>query len=406
MENRNNYIFLFITIILVIICSIFISVELLKGNKKDNTNTTKICVYKENNLYKISKSNLICSGNNIKLTFDSDNPEFYPSKTPYILFVDNNIIKILDVDREKVIKTDLTPKDYSLDKSNVLVKNNNIYGIVLKQNVLISKDSLKDNNLTLYSLNNKKLYNDNYAIDCIDDKCEYIYLPKLTIEKMYNSNTIKIDVLDIKKNKIVTITDKTIEYNDELNSKESSTYFRCENNLLVYNEPYKIYERIYNINSFKMIKEYIPKTLWASTSKEIVINNNNILEVYDHTGKLLKKINKYKNILEINKDLIILLAKDTIKYIKVYDAVNEEKEKDTNIIFKDNIEITKIEYIPLDDILKIYCYDDSISKETLINICNNEEKEYVENIYVYQKIYEYNLLTNIFTEKETCALNE
>ena len=225
-------------------------------------------------------------------------------KKNYVLYNDNNILKVYSVKEDKIYVSDITRSEYKGGYIEVDEKTGKLLGVSFFLN--------GTRYMEFYSfLNNKRIYENTYrTITFINDK----YLSG-TIEKdgIFSS----VELVDINEGKVIKR-----EINDSLSEDDyySADFIQYNENgndfyiLIVYIGDHYEYKKIYNNNFDEIISFGNDTKLPCYVSfdnNQVYVVNDNMVYVYDNKGKLINKSIKYERIYKVAE-----------KYIIAYDGHN------------------------------------------------------------------------------------
>ncbi len=408
---KDKKIIIIIIVALIIIISLGI-VFYLKSSNHANKNETNInettepivgnyeykiyykdsSYYDENNYYYKNNPNENWNGP-IKIGTDSKNVSMLDyTFDKYILYHDSDAMKIYNVQEKKsiVLNDKYMRYDeisyelvYASDKKELL-------GYMVKKGY----DSIKG----FYSLKqNKMLYKDTYSdMILVDDK----YLSGLVSEAKKDKagyrydHYVRVDLLSTSEEKIVKSEkcSSNDENEDMLFSKSNNFYVLLEGM-----ESGQHYKKIYDEN-LNEILSFSTKVYYYNFSigkdKNIYVMDKNIVNVYDKTGKLIKKIDSYDTVYRVF-DKYIVAKKDSTLIVTTKDG--EDKEISTLNGKKVYFSNSYLYENDMQEEIIIEVIDTSVSKKTVFDNYKNDKdtidrmekyEEYTDCNYGYQYIYD------------------
>ena len=222
----------------------------------------------------------------------------------YVLYNDNNILKVYSVKEDKIYVSDITRSEYRAGFVEVDEKTGKLLGVSFFPN--------GTSYMEFYSfLNNKRIYENTYSrITIVNDK----YLSG-SIEK--DGILSSIELVDINDGKVIKreINDSSSE--DDYDGADFIQYNENGNDfyiLIVYEGDHYEYKKIYNNNLDEIISFGNDNKLpWyvSFDNNQVYVVNDNMVYVYDNKGKLINNSIKYESIYEVAE-----------KYIIAYDGHN------------------------------------------------------------------------------------
>ncbi len=108
-----------------------------------------------------------------------------------IVIIDNNIIKVYKIKENKLYDTGLSTKEYDIylydDTENVIEDGDTLIGLVLGEPVMENEEY---EYYSLYLTKNKKVYGYYNFIECMDEKCNNVYLGNKTSKTTFDINVL------------------------------------------------------------------------------------------------------------------------------------------------------------------------------------------------------------------------
>ena len=377
-----------ITILTILIISILFIVLFAKiyTSNKPNNNTTppkenKDIKYEDTSTFskelvlcKIDRYNIVeytndCQEEKLTIKTKSNNTKFffeqsYIGDNDYLVYTDDNIIKIYDLTEKKSINTNLSINNYN--PTELLVTDKVVKGLTLLN---IKNEDTKY--AEYYSFKqNKLLYENKYAttdnFSTLFGNYIYTYVAENNYYKLY--------ILDTEKEKVL------LELKDYFDSNDS--YINHVNKIndnyvnIYYSENENIHTLLYNSKMQKVDENFDDYSF--SDKDGIMILKGNIVYVYDNNSKIIKKIDKYNNILDIIDNKIVLTENERIVLVDL-----DGNKTNTDIPF------TSIDHLQFasDNI-----YDDN---KTIIFVIKTKVNDIDKYIKEYEKLGD-----NMYTAKQ------
>ena len=362
------------------------------------TNKILVCISNDSDetIYKVVNNKKDCKGKTKEIktkTKEANIVNVYSSESNFIPLYDE-YIKFYDLNKNNLINTFISYEDYTLN--NLYEQGKKIYGIVLEkrnQDNIDEEDDEEENDyietnienieLSFYSFSNSNLYGHYNFIECIDNKCDYVYLGNK------KDNKVIIKLLNPTSDKLYNIDDNATYFEEY--SEYSNTYFNYYNGYLSYFNAMDNNHRKAFTNDLKEIdKDY--EFISDQDSKIIISKKENIL-VYDLKGNLKTSV-KLGKVLELGVSYAIINDNNQISYITYNDIFNDKKElTKTDIKIKDSDKYDKsYEYVSDNGNeavgLEIRIIDTSKTEKDKIKLCSN----YEEGINYYN-VYDYSYKT-------------
>ena len=390
-----------ISILLVISCTCSI-IGTVKHFKNDNNNLSD---NKEINKTKEDNKNNVESKEESKISegeleteeeYESEEEEEILSyvepktiiKDALPVFNNYKIIKANDANFEKVIKenglkvcTDCSDDDFE-------------FTVLIDKNYKEKKGVAYPNNLAFYDSINEKIYVGYAFIDNIDDNTIYLgnYNPGDYTAKdySYDDGSVRIDVLQIDEDKIITVDLKAPVYGDNLDSHEYYAYFRTAGNYMIYSNKLLLDSKLNVIQN--KFDDYC-----INENNQLIIKKKNKITIYENNLELLKE-KEIENIEMLSEEYILLNDNSSLKLLSYDDIINDE-----NNVINTGIKLgkkQKIYYIEVEEKISIIIEDESKSEKEIEKIC---EGNYGDTSYGIK--YSYDIDSKKLSKKNIC-INE
>ena len=319
------------------------------------------------------------------------------------VFNDYKIIKVND-DFDKVIK------DNGLEVDGETVYGD--YDVDIAYTILIDKNYKEidgvyySNDMAFYDEKNKKIYSGYAFIDVISNNIVYLgnYDPgDYTKEDYsYDDGSVRIDVLQIDEDKIITVDLKAPVYGDNLDSHESYTYFKTAGNYIIYSG--RLYDKeLSGVNyifdeKLNIIQNKI-NNYYINENDELIIKKKDTITIYENNLKLLKE-KTIKNISNLSEKYVLLNEKSTLKLLSYEDIINEK-----NNIINTGIKLSKkqeVYNIYEEDKISIIIEDKSKSEKDIKKICKKDYNNGMITSYGIE--YTYDINNKKLSQKNYCIV--
>lgn len=321
--------------------------------------------------------------------------------------------------------------DTPIVSKNIKTESTSINCISYEDNYLLYEDN---NKLKIYDDINKKYYNVNF--NCIDDMVCYleshddklvgiVYLENEDSEKKsFYSIISDKTIYKNKYNEMGALSDKyvsAINYYDENDNSNAYILSASDEKIILsassgnYNQGCGIIEySVFNDNSNyiilsfektcdggdKFIYKVYDKSLKLisedfdgiaiNEARNLVLEKNNIISVYDASGKIINTIDNYNNIINIDNKYIYYLDNNEVKYATY--------EKNVGTLFKlDENESNVTNIYSEDDRIEMYVVNKKVTAKEVANACKVSDDMQCEDIEMvkdctlgYRYIYSFN----------------
>ena len=391
-----------ISVLLVISCTCSI-IGTVKHFKNDNTNLSD---NKETNKTQEDNNN-VESKEESKITeegkqSDLESKNVIADTLP--VFKDYKIVKVSETDFESKVKELGLVTSCDEDENN---DDDDEYDeeeeesiecemLLYDDNYEANGDNDYPNDQAYYDKKNGKIYMNYAFIDKINDNTIYLgyYNPKSQND---DDSSVRIDVLNVEEDKIVTVDLKAPVYGDNLSSHEASSYFDSTNNYIIYNcydlMNYIARDRLLLDSKLNVIKNKFDN--FNKNDEKLIIKKNNIISIYDNNLKILKE-KEIKNVVELSETHALLNEKSSLKILSYQDIINDKNNNlDTGIKLEKKQSVYNFDSDNKEAIITIK--DDSKSEKDIKKLC---KEDYEYSLYGIE--YKYNINSKKLSKKNEC----